>query len=262
MQSSAVAEQPVLQAAPRSGSIFGFWPYLFVLGVYGLCIYSFFRLMEAPAYEVVATAGYSAIAYSPSTGAYGSASDCATLADAEKLAISRCNAKDARTVVWAHKDAWCALAIADDHKFGIAWGNNQNDVKQAALAHCREHTQSPCHVAVVVGAQGTLNGPPRKNYGAFGAIAYSRSTGQFGTSRGCATLAEAERIALSGCNAADAEIVTWNDGAWIALAVARDRAFGYAWGNTADEARTLALEHCKAYASGTPYQIKAVVDTK
>jgi len=50
-------------------------------------------------HPVVEHATFAAIAYSRSTGTYGSSSDCSTLAEAERGALSHCKEHDARVVV-------------------------------------------------------------------------------------------------------------------------------------------------------------------
>jgi len=256
MQSSMDTPTTTVPKAATT-SIFSSWPYLFVLALAGLCGYSFYRLSEEP---VIQSGGYSAITYSPSTGDYGSASDCKTYADAERIALEKCKHPDARVVVWS-KDHWCALAVADDRAFGFASGGNREEAELSALEHCKAHSASPCHVAVVVSSKGTVDLAPSASAGkgTYGAIAYSRSTGLFGASQGCVTYAAAESEALAGCQAADARIVTWAHGAWCALAVAEDRSYGYCWGHSKEKVELTALDHCRHYAK-TPCRIAVVID--
>jgi len=262
MDSTPIAATNERPAVANGRSIFWPWPYAVATVIIGLSAYSFFRLSEAPAIAAMSPGGYSAIAYSHATGEFGSASDCGSVGEAEHLALSRCQQKDARVVVWC-QDAWCALAVDEHHDFGFACSRNREEAERDALAHCREHSKFPCHVAVAVGARGTVTesqSPPASGeHGGFGAIAYSRSTGLFGSARDCQTLAEAERIALSGCNAPDAKVVIWAHNAWCALAVADDRAYGFAWGHSEEQVKKEALEHCSQFAR-TPYHIAVVVD--
>lgn len=252
-------QRPEAEASARPHSPFWLWPYAFTLLVIGGSVYGFVRLMEAPAVAAMPSR-YSAIAYSPSTGEFGDASGCASLAIAESEAKSRCKKPDARIVVWT-RGSWCALAVGGDHSFGYGNGSTQAEAEAAALTQCRVRTKSTCRIAVAVSSQGTATETPEPNEarGTYNAIAYSRSTGLFGSSQGAATYAEAETIALAGCNAPDAQIVTWSHGRWCALATAEDKAYGYSWADTKAEAEHNALEHCKEYSSGTSYHLAVVV---
>jgi len=263
MESTTLPASPE-SPAPAPWSLFWPWPYLFVLLLAGGTAYGFFALSQSPTVTPASASspgGFSAIAYSKSTGDYGSSSACETLAEAESLALSRCLPKDATIVAWSH-EAWCALAVADDRNYGIAWGHNRAEVEKLALAHCREHSHTPCRVVEVVSAQGTIDEVPSspERPGIYGAVAYSRSSGRFGSSQGCASLTEAEKIALEGCNASDAAVVIWCRDALCALAIAENRAFGYAWGHSRSEVEKKALEQCQRYAH-SPCHIAVVVDS-
>jgi hypothetical protein len=233
------------------------WPYIVLFMVLSLAGYSFYRLSLPPAEPN--GAGYAAIAYSPSTGTYGSSSHCGSIADAEHLALSRCHEADAKIVIWSH-DAWCALAVGEDKTYGVGSGNSSVEAEHAALTHCRLHTTTQCRVEVAVSSRGTEAAPatPNEGEGTYAAIAYSPSTGAFGSARECRTLAEAEHIALSGCNEPDAKIVIWAHKAWCALAVADDRSYGYSWGRSAEAVEQAALTHCRQFAK-TPCHVAVVV---
>src|SRR5438552_5382280 len=56
---------------------------------------------------------YAAIAYSPSSGAYGYSVGFATRTGAEKEALAQCKGDDAQVPVWA-RNGWCCLAVGDD----------------------------------------------------------------------------------------------------------------------------------------------------
>jgi len=79
---------------------------------------------------------------------------------------------------------------------------------------------------------------------AFGAIAYSPSTGRWGTSYGHDDEASAERTALSYCGARDAAVLVWARAMFLALARADDGSFGWAWNARAKDAEKLALKGC------------------
>jgi serine/threonine-protein kinase len=90
---------------------------------------------------------FAAIAYSPSTGAAGWSYNYSDLGDAQIAATSYCNATDAVIVTWS-RNAWCALAAADDGSYGHSWGNTQEEAEAGALANCTEG--SPAHIVAVV----------------------------------------------------------------------------------------------------------------
>jgi serine/threonine-protein kinase len=77
---------------------------------------------------------------------------------------------------------------------------------------------------------------------AFGAIAYSPSTGNYGYWYGANCLAAAEVGALSGCNAPDRQVVATVENGWAALAVNNNGGWGYGWStNCLAEAEGYAL---------------------
>ena len=70
-------------------------------------------------------------------------------AEAESIALGHCRESDARVVVWS-RNAWCALAVAEDKAFGYARGKSSAEANRLALAHCREFTKTPCRIAVSI----------------------------------------------------------------------------------------------------------------
>ena len=97
---------------------------------------------------------YAVIAYSPATGEYGYTSECSTFEEAEKVAVSRCKAPDARLGVWA-RNQWCALAIAEDKTPGYGFATTKAVAERNALSQCRQRTKTPCRIAVSVNASPT-----------------------------------------------------------------------------------------------------------
>lgn len=65
---------------------------------------------------------YAAIAYSPQTGAYGYSYNAGSRSSAERSALNRCRARDARVVVWV-KNGWAALARNRYGAWGTAWSS-------------------------------------------------------------------------------------------------------------------------------------------
>jgi hypothetical protein len=199
--------------------------------------------------------GYAAIAYSPSTGVYGSAAECYTLAEAEQRAMKGYRSEDARIVVWA-ENSWCALALSEDKAYGLGHAHTRAAAERLALEHCREHSQKSCYIAVAVGVGNDDSAwPPDALYAA---IAYSRSTGRSGSADKCPTLAEAERLAVQRGDAPDAQVLVWANHEWCALAVGEDRAFGFAWGDSRADVERRAMAHCRQYTDKT-CRIAAVV---
>ena len=83
--------------------------------------------------------------------------------------------------------------------------------------------------------------PARADYAA---IAYSPHTGHYGYSYGFASGAGAELEALLQCDGDDARVVVLAEDAYVALAVGRNGAYGYAWGTSEAIAEGIALQEC------------------
>jgi len=79
----------------------------------------------------------------------------------------------------------------------------------------------------------------------YGAIAYSRSTNQCGSSHDFGTRAEAEARALAACGSPDCYIVIWLKDTCGALAVGEGSAIGYGYARTRKAASTEALARCR-----------------
>lgn len=82
---------------------------------------------------------YAAVAYSKSTGQYGYAWNYWSRAAAERTALSRCPATDARIVGWV-KGGWLVLAKGDNNAYGVGWtygeGAGNSDAMRRALREC------------------------------------------------------------------------------------------------------------------------------
>lgn len=94
-----------------------------------------------------------------------------------------------------------------------------------------------------------------EEFGYYGAIAYSKSTGHYGTCYMAETLESAKSYALDQCQhsdgrrVSDAEIIMWGKNKWLAFAHGSGNSWGTAWGNSKEEAREKALEYCRKYSS-------------
>ena len=89
----------------------------------------------------------------------------------------------------------------------------------------------------------------------YAAIAYSPSTGDYGFGYNFGTRAGAEQRALKDCNGDDAQIVTWVNNGFCALALGDDQSrwgYGYSWGGGASnvEAKQRALKQCQSRTTG------------
>lgn len=84
--------------------------------------------------------GYGAIAYSQSTGAYAFTWAQYSRADAERLALAKCDGSDATIVIWA-RNAYIALALGDDGAWCAAWDKDQRVARREALGSAGNHAQ-------------------------------------------------------------------------------------------------------------------------
>jgi hypothetical protein len=80
----------------------------------------------------------------------------------------------------------------------------------------------------------------------FGAIAYSKSTGRFGSSWQVPNQFDAEERAVSACNRPDCRPVVWFKNGCGALARARNGAIVYAWSGSITDAKLRASNRCTA----------------
>ena len=83
---------------------------------------------------------YGAIAYSPSTKAYGWSYDFPSRGAAESEAMSRCRTKagDCFVPLW-FRNACGALAIGSGG-YGTGWATDRSSAEHQALGVCRRHT--------------------------------------------------------------------------------------------------------------------------
>jgi hypothetical protein len=80
--------------------------------------------------------------------------------------------------------------------------------------------------------------------GGYCAIAYSTCTCRYGFGDGFNSRRAAERTALNGCGAADAQIVGWGHNDYVALARGSGSAWGSGVGSTRRSAECEALANC------------------
>jgi hypothetical protein len=100
---------------------------------------------------------YAAIAYSPSTGKYGYSCNLRSRALAEKIALEKCDAEDARIVTWVNK-GFVALAVGSDKScWGVGWsygnGASNTKAKDFALEDCKKRT-TDVHIAIALSSDG------------------------------------------------------------------------------------------------------------
>ena len=93
---------------------------------------------------------YAAVAYSPSTGAYGYAWNCDSRGEAEAVALSNCSGGDARIVGWV-QGGWLVLAIGENNSYGVGYeyGNGADNAVagERAMDECTSHGD---HVRMVI----------------------------------------------------------------------------------------------------------------
>ena len=175
---------------------------------------------------------WAAIAYSSSTGKYGSSCKWTSRDNASRVARENCNARDAQCIVLCC-NGWCAIALGDDKKYGFGWGADRAVAEKYALTSCQKETTN----AKVVFS---INSREMRTSGV---IAYSTSTGAWGYATGGARTAQQRAINFS--KDASAKVIGVKFDCWMALAVGDDKSvygFGYA-GNRID-AEKHALEEC------------------
>jgi hypothetical protein len=81
---------------------------------------------------------YAAIAYSAATGKYGYSYGWSSRASAERDALARCKAADARVLTWT-RNSYCALAKGKNGAYAAAWGLTLNQAKAKALRECGKY---------------------------------------------------------------------------------------------------------------------------
>ena len=104
----------------------------------------------------------------------------------------------------------------------------------------------------LVVALGTLIGGTSGAWAAFGAIAFSPSTGAYGYSHGASSQAKAEQTAARHCKAraSDCRIIVFVKNGCAALAVGKGNRYGYGWTDTRPKAENRAMSECKSRTSG------------
>lgn len=139
--------------------------------------------LAAPALAVAAN--YGAVAYSPSTGQYGTARNLPTRAAAEKAAVADCGSADAKALTYAYNGHHCALAVdpKDPTVYGYGSGRTAAQAEAVALAECRNRSKNAdgCRVVTSVysgappAAAGTANRCLRCGRGTLPFATYCRS---------------------------------------------------------------------------------------
>lgn len=92
---------------------------------------------------------FAAIAYSAKACAIGVASDNASQAEAESVALSNCRAEapsadDCRGVMWA-RNACAVIAIGEDGGWGTHWGADVTTAERNAMTTCAKYSKT-CRV--------------------------------------------------------------------------------------------------------------------
>ncbi len=94
---------------------------------------------------------------------------------------------------------------------------------------------------------GNAHSEPTSRPDRYGAIVYSRTTGEFGYSYNHYSRESAEQSARDHCPAADGEVIGWARNVYVALAVGDDVAqYAWWWSGSRAEAERKALEACQS----------------
>jgi serine/threonine-protein kinase len=80
---------------------------------------------------------YGAIAFSNSSGAWGTSHDYGSRRSAEQSALNRCGA-GCSVVLW-FRNACGALATTQNHAYGTGWATDLGDAQNIALSGCRPY---------------------------------------------------------------------------------------------------------------------------
>jgi hypothetical protein len=94
---------------------------------------------------------FAAIAYSPSLRRSTYSHGYIDQASAEVAALHECGANDA--LVFSVRDAWCALAVADDGSYGYGCGITADQASKSALELCRRYTTTSAHLVLTISAR-------------------------------------------------------------------------------------------------------------
>jgi serine/threonine-protein kinase len=81
---------------------------------------------------------YGAIAYSESTGNWGTANDYGSRGQAERAALSRCKSSDCEIKCWFRNS--CGALAKGEGGLGWSWAADSREEAEAqAIANCEEH---------------------------------------------------------------------------------------------------------------------------
>lgn len=100
---------------------------------------------------------HAAIAYSPATGKFGYSYNLPSRRAAERMALQKCEADDARIVGWVSK-GFLALALGSDKScWGVGWsygnGASNTAAKDYAMNDCKKRT-TDVHIVIALSSDG------------------------------------------------------------------------------------------------------------
>lgn len=106
-------------------------------------------LGDAPGVQS-ASAGYGAIAYSPSSGVWGYSYNYGSRGAAERRALRECRIRGGgcRSIVW-FRNACGALASGHGNAYGWSWNTSRAAARRRAMRECRARTGG-CRIRVDV----------------------------------------------------------------------------------------------------------------
>jgi len=196
------------------------------------------QALEPDATQWDKTDYWTAIALSPATGKYASSTNWTARVNAERQAREKCNARDAQVVVVCC-NGWAALALGSGPRggknfgWGVGWGEDQATAERYALEAALQQRLRGARVVYSINSREMKLG---------GAIAFSKSTGQWGYAPGGGKSAPYQ--ALQYCNAPDAEVIAQQSDCWMALAVGDGNIYGWGYAGNRDDAVANAVKEC------------------
>lgn len=133
-------------------------------------------------------------------------------------------------------------ALRQNEHLGLERALFREDLLTVAKAGMEFNNESPIKTLVNYPEYGEPAALMRADY--YGAIAYSQSSGRFGSAWSFPSQSAAEQKALVLCNRADCKIVIWFKNACGSLARARSGAIAWSGGKDLEEAKRLASNEC------------------
>jgi hypothetical protein len=136
-------------------------------------------------------------------------------------------------------NGWAALALGKQEEgkdiiWGVGWGGDRKTAERNALQAAQDRKAPEAKVVFSINSREMRTG---------GAIAYSKSTANYGWATGGRLSSSAS--ALKECKAVDAVVICFESDCWLALALGDDKpAFGWGYAGNRADAEKFALDNC------------------